>query len=304
MGTGGIGGYFGGLLAKNGQDVTFIARGPHLQAIREKGLLVKSVFGDFDVSPAQATDKPSEVGIADLIIVATKTYHTDDAAQAIKPMIGPDTVIMSLQNGVDSAIRIGPVVGMDHMIGGATWLSAAIEAPGVIGQYSQFRRIAFGEFNGQKTTRVEKIYDALNKTGATIDLVDDINKILWTKYVFIASAAAIGCLTRATFGEYRQIPKTRAVLTEAINEVKSVAQANGILLDADITDKTLAFIDGSAPGIKTSMHRDIEAGKVSELESMIGFIVQLGKKLNVQTPVMSFAYAMLKPGQLKALRGS
>ncbi|MDQ5987515.1 MAG: 2-dehydropantoate 2-reductase [Syntrophus sp. SKADARSKE-3] len=301
FGTGGVGGYFGGLLAKSGQDVTFIARGPHLQAIRKKGLLVKSVFGDFDVSPAQVTDKPSEAGSADLIIVATKTYHTDDAAQAIKPMVGPDTVVMSLQNGVDSAIRIGQVVGMEHMIGGATWLSAAIEAPGVIGQYSQFRRIVFGEFNGQKTPRVEKIYDLLSKTGATIELVEDINKVLWTKYVFIASASAIGCLTRATFGEYRQVPETRAVLTAAINEVKSVAQANGILLDSDITEKTLAFIDGSAPVIKTSMHRDIEAGKVSELESMIGFVVQLGKKLNVPTPIMIFAYAMLKPAQLKAL---
>src|ERR1035437_4528523 len=130
MGTGGVGGYFGGLLAQSGQDVIFIARGHHLQTIREKGLQIKSVFGDFIVSPVQATDKPSEVGPVELIIVATKTYHTDYAAQAIKSMIGPQTVVMSLQNGVEAASRLGAVVGMEHMIGGATWLSAAIEAPG------------------------------------------------------------------------------------------------------------------------------------------------------------------------------
>ena len=300
MGTGGVGGYYGGLLAQRGQDVTFIARGHHLQAIHEKGLRIKSVFGDFVVSPIQATDKPSEVGPVDLIIVATKTYHTDDAAQAIKSMVGSETVVMSLQNGVEAANRLGAVVGMEHMIGGTTWLSAAIEAPGIIGQYSQFRRIALGELNGQKTLRIQRIHDALSRSGATIELVEDINKVMWTKYVFIASVTAIGCLTRATFGEYRHVPEARAVLAAAMQEVKAVAQASGIMLDADIIDKTLAFLDGSAPGIKTSMQRDIEAGKVSELESMIGFVVLLGEKLKVPTPVMRFTYAMLKPGQIKA----
>ena len=300
MGTGGVGGYYGGLLAQSGQDVTFIARGHHLQAIREKGLRIKSVFGDFVVSPIQATDKPSEVGPVDLIIVATKTYHTDDAAQAIKSMVGSETVVMSLQNGVEAANRLGAVVGIEHMIGGTTWLSAAIEAPGIIGQYSQFRRIALGELNGQKTLRIQRIHDALSRSGATIELVEDINKVMWTKYVFIASVTAIGCLTRATFGEYRHVPEARAVLAVAMQEVKAVAQASGIMLDTDVIDKTLAFLDGSAPGIKTSMQRDIEAGKVSELESMIGFVVLLGEKLKVPTPVMRFTYAMLKPGQIKA----
>lgn len=300
MGTGGVGGYYGGLLAQSGQDVTFIARGHHLQAIHEKGLRIKSVFGDFVVSPIQATDKPSEVGPVDLIIVATKTYHTDDAAQAIKSMVGSETVVMSLQNGVEAANRLGAVVGMEHMIGGTTWLSAAIEAPGIIGQYSQFRRIALGELNGQKTLRIQRIHDALSRSGATIELVEDINKVMWTKYVFIASVTAIGCLTRATFGEYRHVPEARAVLAAAMQEVKAVAQASGIMLDTDVIDKTLAFLDGSAPGIKTSMQRDIEAGKVSELESMIGFVVLLGEKLKVPTPVMRFTYAMLKPGQIKA----
>jgi len=300
MGTGGVGGYYGGLLARNGLDVAFIARGAHLQSLREKGLQVKSVHGDFNVSPVTATDKPFEIGQVDLVIVATKTYHTDDAARMIMPMIGPDTVIVSLQNGVDAAERIGAIVGMEHLLGGATWLSAAIEAPGVIGQYSQFRRIVIGEFNGQISERARKIYGALNTTGATIELVENITQILWSKFVFIAPVCALGSLTRVTFGEYRDVPEARAVLTDALNEMTSVARAKGVLLSPDIVTKTLEFIDSSAPGIKPSMQRDFESGNISELEAMVGIVVRLGIELGVPTPVMRFAYGMLKPADLKA----
>jgi 2-dehydropantoate 2-reductase len=302
MGTGGVGGYYGGLLAQSGQDVTFIFRrkpdGAHLAAIRERGLQVKSVLGDFLVSPARATDNPAEVGPVDLILFATKTYHTDEAALAIQPMVGPDTVVLPLQNGVDAAERIGAVVGMEHLLGGATWLSAAVEAPGVIGQYSQFRRIVLGELDGRKTPRAQQVFEALNTTGATVELSDNIQKILWTKFAFIASVSALGSLTRVTFGEYRNVPETRAVLTEAIAEVAAVARAKGVLLDVDVVTKTLAFIDGSSPGIRPSMQRDVEAGRPSELESMLGIVVRLGAELDVPTPFMRTAYALLKPREL------
>jgi len=300
MATGGVGGYYGGLLAQTGQDVTFIARGAHLQAIREKGLHIKSVHGDFQIVPAKATDNPSEVGPVDVILFATKTHQTDEAAKLIKPMVGRDTVILSLQNGIDAADRIGAVAGREHMLGGATWLSAAIEAPGVIGQYSQFRRIVLGEFNGRTTPRLNMVCSTLQSTGATVEVSDNILKVLWTKFVFIAPVMAMGSLTRVTFGEYRSVPEARAVLTEAISEVAAVAQARGVTLDADVVEKTLAFIDSSAPGIKPSMQRDVESGKPSELESMIGVVVRMGGQHNVSTPVMQFAYAMLKPGNLKA----
>jgi 2-dehydropantoate 2-reductase len=300
MGTGGVGGYYGGLLANGGKDVTFIARGAHLQAIRKKGLQVKSVHGDFQVSKAKATDKPADVGPVDLIIFATKTYQTDEAAKAIKPMVGKDTVVVPLQNGVDAADRIGQAVGMDHVLGGATWLSAAIEAPGVIGQYSEFRRIALGEFSGKTTPRLTSVYDLLKETGATVEISDNILKVLWTKFVFISSVSAMGSLTRVTFGEYRGVPEARALLGEAIGEVAAVARARGVKLDADILAKTQAFIDSSAPGIKPSMQRDVEAGKPSELESLIGVVLRMGAEKNVPTPLMRFAYAMLKPGELKA----
>jgi 2-dehydropantoate 2-reductase len=300
MATGGVGGYYGGLLAQAGQDVTFIARGAHLQAIREKGLHIKSVHGDFQIMPAKATDNPSEVGPVDVILFATKTHQTDESAKLIKPMVGRDTVIISLQNGIDAADRIGAAAGREHMLGGATWLSAAIEAPGVIGQYSQFRRIVLGEFNGRTTPRLEMVYSTLQSTGATVEVSDNILKVLWTKFVFIAPVMAMGSLTRVTFGEYRSVPEARAVLTEAISEVAAVAQARGVTLDTDVVEKTLAFIDSSAPGIKPSMQRDVESGKPSELESMIGVVVRMGAEHNVSTPVMQFAYAMLKPGNLKA----
>jgi 2-dehydropantoate 2-reductase len=234
MGTGGIGGYYGGLLARTGQDVTFIARGAHLQAIREKGLIVKSVHRDFTVFPARATSDPSEVGPVDVILFTTKTYQTDEAAQMIKPMVGQNTVVVSLQNGIDSAERIGAVVGMEHMLGGTTWCSVAIEAPGVIGQYSQFRRIALGEFNGQTTTRLQAVYSALQSAGVTVELSDNILKVLWTKFVFIAPVMLMGSLTRMTFGDYRAVPEARTVLTEAINEVAALAQAKGVTLEADV----------------------------------------------------------------------
>lgn len=299
MGTGGIGGYYGGLLARSGQDVLFISRGAHLQAIQEKGLIVKSVHGDFTVFPVRATDNPSDADYVDVVLFTTKTYHTDEAARLIKPIVGPDTVVVSLQNGIDAAERIGAVVGMEHMLGGTTWCSVAIEAPGVIGQYSQFRRIALGELDGRRTPRVQALSDALEKAGVTVEVSDNIQKVLWTKFVFIAPVMLMGSLTRMTFGDYRDVPEARAILIEAINEVVSLAKASGVTLDDDVIDKTLAFIDSSEPGIKPSMQRDVESGRPSELESMIGVAVLLGMKYKVPTPVMRFAYAMLKPRELK-----
>jgi 2-dehydropantoate 2-reductase len=300
MGTGGVGGYYGGLLSRQGQEVIFIARGAHLQAIRQKGLKVKSVHGDFLVSPAQATADPAGVGPVDLILFTTKTYHTDVAAEAIRPLVGPETVVLPLQNGIDAAERIGAFVGREYLVGGVTWISAAIEAPGVIGQYSQFRRVVLGEFNGKITARLQRIYEALQTTGITVEMTEDISKVLWTKFVFISAASALGSLTRATIGEYRQVPETREVLTEAIREVAAVAQARGVKLARDLVADTLEFIDNAAPDMKTSMQRDLEAGRLSELESMIGVVPRLGREAGVPTPAMRLAYAVLKPGNLKA----
>jgi 2-dehydropantoate 2-reductase len=219
MGTGGVGGYYGGLLAQQGNEVTFISRGAHLYAIRHEGLKVKSVHGDFTVFPANATEDPAKVESVDLILFCVKTYNTEEAAEAVRPAVGPQTVVLSLQNGIDAAERIGKVVGEEHVIGGATWLSSAVEAPGVIKQISQFRRIAFGELHGERSERIQSLYEVLNQTGITAEISDDIRKVLWTKLVFITAVSSIGSLTRLPMGYFRSMPETRALLSRLMNEV-------------------------------------------------------------------------------------
>jgi len=215
-------------------------------------------------------------------------------------LIGDNTVVISLQNGIDAAERIGSAVGMERMLGGATWLSAAIEAPGRIGQYSQFRRIALGELDGRITPRAQAVASAFATTPAVVELVPNIRQMLWTKFVFISAISALGGLTRVSMGEYRHVPEAREVLAQAMAEVAAVAQACGVALDADIVAKTLSFIDAAAPDMRPSMQRDLEAGRMSELESLIGVVVRLGRERGVPTPVMRLAYALLKPAHLKA----
>ncbi|MBN1453350.1 MAG: 2-dehydropantoate 2-reductase [Anaerolineales bacterium] len=303
MGTGGVGGYYGGLLAQQGHDVTFIARGPHLKAIQENGLQVKSIHGDFHVKPAQATDDTGQIGPVDLVIFCTKTYSTDKAAGQIRPLIALDTTVLPLQNGIDAADRIGAVLGMKHLIGGVTWISSAVEAPGIIKQISQFRRVVLGELDGRVTSRVQAIHRAFEETGITAELSENILKILWTKFVFISTASSLGALTRLPIGEYRSIPETRAMMTSLMREVEAVAGAQGVELDKDVIQKSLDFIDNAAPQIKPSMQLDVEAGRRSELEAMIGVIGRKGRELGVPTPVADTVYASLLPGEVAVREG-
>lgn len=302
MGSGGVGAYYGGLLARAGHDVTFVARGAHLEAIRNRGLIVRSVHGDFVVAPAQATDDPATVGLVDLVLFCVKTYDTETAAHAIRPTIGPQTLVLSLQNGIDAAERIGAIVGAEHVIGGATWLSSAIAEPGVIRQASQFRRIVLGPLDGQVTPAIMAVYEALRETGITVELSTEMPKVLWTKFVFIASVSGIGCLTRLTMGEYREVPETRRLIEGLMREVKTVAEGHGVMLDGDVVERSLAFMDGAAPGIKPSMQLDVEAGRRFELESMIGAIGRKGREVGVPTPIADMVYAVLLPLWCKAVR--
>jgi len=302
MGSGGVGSYYGGLLAKQGNDVTFIARGAHLQALRTNGLQVKSVHGDFAIIPAQATDSPAEVSAVDLILFCVKTYDTDDAAKAIQPAVSPQTAIISLQNGVDAVERIGKVVGVEHVLGGVTQISSAIEAPGVVRQVSQFRRIILGELDGSISARAQSIEKTLKETGVTVEITQNIFKALWTKLVFISAASGLGSLTRLPMGDYRSVPETRAMIVSLMKEVETVARAQGIALDADVVKKSLDFIDAAAPQIKASMQLDVEAGRRTELESIIGVIGRKGRELGVPTPTADAINAALLPVNLKALQ--
>jgi 2-dehydropantoate 2-reductase len=300
MGTGGVGGYYGGLLAQQGNEVTFIARGAHLYALRHEGLKVKSLHGDFSLPSVNATDDPANVGPVDLILFTVKTYNTDDAAQAIRPAVGEQTVLMSMQNGIDAAERIGRVVGMEHLVGGATWLSSAVEAPGVIKQISQFRRIVFGELSGGTSERIQSIQKVLESTGITVEISENIQKVLWTKFVFISAVSSFGSLTRLPMGDYRSVPETRALLASIMEEVTALAHAHGVLLDPDVVQKSLEFTDNAAPHIKPSMQLDVESGRRTELESMVGVIGRKGRELGIPTPVADFVYASLLPVELRA----
>ncbi len=290
-------------MATQANDVTFIARGTHLQAMRTNGLQVKSIFGDFTVSPAQATENPAEVKDVDLILFCVKTYGTDEAAEAIRPAVEPRTAVLSLQNGVDAVERIGKVVGVEHVIGGATWLSSAVEAPGVIKQVSQFRRVVFGELDGTRPERIQAIYEVLKNTGITVEVSENILKILWTKFVFISAASSLGSLTRLPMGDWRSVPETRTMATALMREVESLARSQGIALDEDVVQKSLDFIDNSAPHIKASMQLDVERGRRTELESMLGVIGRKGREWNVPTPVADLIYASLLPVELRARKG-
>jgi 2-dehydropantoate 2-reductase len=269
-------------------------------ALRENGLQVKSVNGDFIVAPVQATDTPAEVGPVDLVVICVKTPDTDHAAQGTKPMLGPDTTVMSLQNGIDAAERLGAVVDIERIVGATTWISSAIESPGVIQQFSKVRRVVLGELDGQITARVQALAEVLSGTGASVEVTDNILKVLWTKFVFIASISGIGSLTRLEIGDYRGVSETRALLVSLMREVETVARASGVVLDGDVTERALAFVDSVAPNIKPSMQRDVEAGYRSELESMIGVIGRIGRESGLATPVADMVYAALVPIELKA----
>jgi len=303
MGTGGVGGYYGGLLAQQGNDVTFIARGAHLKAIQANGLQIKSIFGDFTVNPAKATDNPAEVDPVELIIFCTKTYSMDEAVQEIRPAVGSQTSVLCLQNGIDAADRIGKIVGLEHVIGGATWLSSAVEAPGIIKQVSQFRRIVFGELDGSQSGRIQNIHEVLKNTGITVEVSENILKILWTKFVFISAASSLGSLTRLPMGDYRSIPETRAMIIGLMHEVEALARVQGVALDDDVAQKSLDFMDNAAPHMKASMQLDVDTGHRSELDSMIGVIGRKGRESGVPTPIADFIYASLLPIELKARNG-
>jgi 2-dehydropantoate 2-reductase len=302
MGSGGVGAYYGGLLARAGHDVTFVARGEHLKAMQDRGLQVKSVHGDFVVKPANVTDELVTVGELDLVLVCVKTPETEAAARAVMPVVGAETMVLSLQNGIDSAERIGAIVGLEHVLGGATWISSFIEEPGVIRQVSQFRRIVFGELDGSMSARGLTLLEALQSTGAKVELTRNIQKVLWTKFVFISSISALGAVTRVEIGEYRDVEQAREMLIRMMREVEAVGRAEGVSLDEDVVEQALAVVDKAVADIKPSMQRDVEAGRRSELESLVAVVVGRGRAHGVPTPVAEMVYAALLPGELKARR--
>jgi 2-dehydropantoate 2-reductase len=301
FGAGGVGGYFGGRLAQAGEVVVFIARGAHLEAMRSSGLQVDSIKGDFCLQPVRATDDPRQVGQVDVILLAVKAWQVAEAAEAMRPMLAGHTAVVWLGNGVDAAEQLIAALGAEHVLGGLTRISVSIAAPGHLKHVGIEPYIAFGELDGSPSERVDALRGAFERCqGLTVQTPADIQAAMWDKFVFIASISGVGAVTRAPAGVIRSIPETRRLLAAAIEEVVALARARGVPLPGDQATRTLAFIDGMAPGVTASMQRDIMDGRPSELEAQNGAVVRMGHAAGVPTPVHAYIFASLLPQEKKA----
>lgn len=295
MAAGGLGSYYGALLAQGGHDVTFIARGAHLKALREHGLVVKSVHGDMTIKPARATDDPGEVGPVDWILFSVKTYDTESAAQAMRPMVGPQTTVVTFQNGVQAHEEIGGIIGMDHLLVAPTQVVSNITQPGVVEQKSPFRITTVGEVAQRGITpRVEWLAGELKKAGAEATAAPDGLKPLWHKFIFIASTAGLASLARTAPYDLFQLPEARRALHDAMEEVYAVGRALDVQMDPDIVERQYQFTLKLGPGQKPSMQLDLEQGKRLEIDALSGAVVRLGHAKGIATPVHQTIYAGLK----------
>lgn len=300
FGTGGVGGYFGGRLARAGEDVHFIARGEHLRAIQTGGLRVDSILGDFIVEPAQASDDPSQVGVVDVVILGVKAWDVPNAAQAMRPMVGNQTFVVPLENGVDAPEQLASVLGKEHVMGGLCQISAFIAGPGHIRHVGIEPFVAFGELDGRPSQRAEGLLQVLEAAGVKAAIPPDIQVSMWEKFLFIATVSGLGAVTRAPADIYRSLPETRQMLIAAFEEIVALARARGVMLPEDTVEKRLAFVDNLPDGLLASMQRDILEGKPSELSSQNGAVVRMGAELGVPTPVHAFIYNCLLPQELRA----
>jgi 2-dehydropantoate 2-reductase len=303
MGAGGTGGYFGGLLARAGEDVTFIARGAHLDAIRASGLTVRSrLAGDF-TAPVRATDDPAAVGPVDLVLFCVKAYDTETAARQARPLVGPATVVLPVQNGIDSAERIGAIVGAGHVLGGVAAVSSVVEAPGVIHHRAGPDVIRVGELEGPPSARAERVVDALRRAGIKAEQRPDIRVALWEKFVLICGLSGLTALTRLPIGAVLAVDETRALLVAVMEETAAVGRAEGVPLPPDVAARTLAFLAGADPALRGSLYFDLAAGRRLELETLHGTVVRLGRRRDVPTPASFAVYAALKPYEHGAVEG-
>ncbi|HZC97836.1 MAG TPA: 2-dehydropantoate 2-reductase [Bradyrhizobium sp.] len=295
IGAGGVGGGFGAALAKAGADVTFIARGAHLAAMKSQGLKVQGGRGETHLVPTKATDNPAEIGNVDVVLFCVKLWDVESAGQAIKPLIGPDTAVIPLQNGIDAAERLIPILGEGAVMCGVAQISASIIAPGLIQQVGTFMRMIFGELDGRRSQRGEDFLALCQRAGFDVTLSEQILTELWMKFILLAGNAGIMSLARQPIGALRDDPDLRPIFTAAYQETIDVGRAKGIALPPDALERTLDFTRHAPPAMKASMALDLDRGNRLELPWLGGKVVELGRNLNVPTPTHSMMYAMLKP---------
>jgi len=294
MGTGGTGGYFGAKLARAGEGVTFVARGAHLAAIREHGLRVKSAIDGESVVRAPVVERLDGLPAADLVLFCVKSFDTESAAETIRPVVGPRTGILSIQNGVDNEDKLARIFGPGHVLGGIAQVFTTIEAPGVIA-HTLFGRIVFGEMDGVESERARAFLAACERAAVPAEISSNIERTLWEKYVYLAAQSGMTALTRCPAGVLREVTETRAMYRRLLEEMAALAAAAGAGLDAGYVEICMMLLDGLGPGAYSSLHHDLIRGKRLELEGIHGHAVRLGERYGVATPMLFAVYAALRP---------
>ena len=300
FGSGSVGGYFGGRLAQAGEDIIFIARGEHLNAMLNHGLRVDSINGDFEVQQIQATDNPSKVGKVDMVLVGVKAWQVQEAAKAMKPMIGTETFVLPLQNGIEAPTQLSEILGDQHVLGGLCGLFCYMAGPGHIVHGGTDPFVKFGELDNRRSKRVELLFEKFKRAGVNTEIPHDIQVAMWMKFLLITVWSGIGAVTRSPVGIWRSLPETRRMAEQGLLEIIDVATSRNILLPEEALKTTMAMYDGLAPQSTASMQRDVMEGRPSELEAQVGAVVRLGQETGVATPQHTFIYHSLLPMELQA----
>ena len=300
FGVGGVGGYFGWRLAQAGEEVIFIARGAHLRALRDVGLKMETPDGSSFVQPVQAIQDPAEIGPVDTVILGVKAWQVPKAAESIRPLIGPDTFVVPLQNGVEAPMHLSQALGAEHVFGGLCYIVALKVGPGHIRHAGMEPRIAFGELDNRSTERARQLEAAFRRAEVNVEIPSDIHTAMWDKFLFIASFSGVASITRAPVGTIRSVPETRRILQDVMEEIFAVARARNIALKDNAVEVTMGVVDRLPAEGTASMQRDIMEGRPSELSSQSGAVVRLGAEVGQPAPLNSFIYASLLPMELRA----
>jgi 2-dehydropantoate 2-reductase len=300
VGAGGVGGVVGGLLARAGVEVAFVARGEQLAALRKRGLRVESARGSFDLRQVEASQDPAGLAPADAVFVAVKGWQVAEVAPKLAPLVAGGGFAVPLENGVDAPDILARALGDDRVVGGLCHMVAWVESPGLVRQTGEMLRVTLGERRGGSSPRVEALARVLRSAQVDAAVSNDVEAASWEKFVFIAALGGVGAVTRAPAGVVRSIPETRALLQAAMEETASVGRARRVRLSADSVSKALAIVDRLQPDATASMQRDIQSGRPSELMDQNGAVVRMGREAGVPVPAQTFILASLLPQETAA----
>jgi 2-dehydropantoate 2-reductase len=294
VGSGGVGGYFGGRLAAAGADVTFVARGVHLTALKTAGLRLESPKGDLHLPHVAATDETAAIGPVDIVLFAVKLYDVQHSATLLPPLIGAETAVVPLQNGVDAVAIVSDAVGRSHVAGGVAYVAAVVAEPGLI-QHTAMDHLIFGELDGSETQRLQAFADACRRSGFHATLSTHIETDIWSKFVRLSVFSGMTCVTRSPIGPLRDDPDLFAMIQAACLETMAVARAKGVALPERVFDEIMTMVQELPPQAKSSMLEDLERGRRLELPWLSGAVVRIGRELGVETPIHRFIATVLKP---------